>query len=93
MLKFCLHNTVNQILSQFLFYININFWLCCIRIIDNTTLFSAVFYTDKYGANMKLRGRMPDALAGAMGNQMYIVTLDTQEEVESFFRDLLEEIG
>ena len=49
--------------------------------------------TDKYGANMKLRGRMPDALASAMGNQMYMVTLETQEEVETFFRDLLEEIG
>lgn len=47
--------------------------------------------TNAYGDRVKLRGRMPDALAGAMGNQMYIVLLDTQEELDKFFRDVLEE--
>ena len=45
----------------------------------------------KYGQQMKLVGRIPDALAGAMGNQMYIANVDTDEELNMFFRDLLEE--
>lgn len=46
---------------------------------------------EKYGKYMKMVGRIPDALAGAMGNQMYIANLDSDEEREQFFRDLLEE--
>ncbi len=47
---------------------------------------------EKYGKNMKMMGRLPDALADAMGNRMYIAIFDTDEEREIFFRDLLEEI-
>ena len=43
----------------------------------------------KYGSRMKMQGRMPDALAGAMGNVMYIAILDTEEDLQGFFRDLL----
>ena len=43
----------------------------------------------KYGSRMKMEGRMPDALAGAMGNQMYIAILDTEEDLQGFFKDLL----
>ena len=43
----------------------------------------------KYGSRMKMQGRMPDALAGAMGNTMYIAILDTEEDLQGFFRDLL----
>lgn len=43
----------------------------------------------KYGSRMKMQGRMPDALAGAMGNLMYVAILDTEEELQGFFRDLL----
>jgi hypothetical protein len=43
----------------------------------------------KYGSRMKMQGRMPDALAGAMGNTMYIAILDTEEDLQEFFRDLL----
>lgn len=46
---------------------------------------------DKYGSRMKMTGRIPDALSGAMGNAMYIVNVDTEEELNAFFRDLLEE--
>lgn len=46
---------------------------------------------EKYGKHMKMVGRIPDALSGAMGNQMYIANLDTDEERDLFFRDLLEE--
>ena len=45
----------------------------------------------KYGSTMKMHRRLPPALASAMGDQIYIVTLQTQEEVDTYFRDLLEE--
>ena len=44
---------------------------------------------EKYGSRMKMQGRMPDALAGAMGNIMYIAILDTEEDLHGFFKDLL----
>ena len=40
----------------------------------------------KYGSKIKMHGRMADALADCMGNQMYIAILDTQEELNEFFR-------
>ena len=33
--------------------------------------------------------RIPDALAGAMGNQMYLATFDTQEELDAFYADVV----
>ena len=47
--------------------------------------------TEKYGNRMKMRGRLPDALSGAMGNQMYIANFETEEEMNEFFGDLLQE--
>ena len=44
----------------------------------------------KYGAMMKMSGRIPDALAGAMANQMYIANFDTEEEMNQYYNDLLE---
>ena len=44
---------------------------------------------EKYGANMKMVDRIPDALAGAMGNQMYVATFATKEEMDAFYQDLL----
>jgi len=44
---------------------------------------------EKYGANMKMVDRIPDALAGAMGNQMYVATFATKEEMDTFYQDLL----
>ena len=44
---------------------------------------------DKYGSRMKMQGRMPDALSGAMGNVMYVANLDSYEELQEYFRDLM----
>ena len=43
----------------------------------------------KYGDRMKLQGRIPDALSGAMANVMYIVNLDSREDLDTYFSDLL----
>ena len=43
----------------------------------------------KYGHCMKMQGRIPEALAGAMGDVMYVVNLDTDEERDTYYRDLL----
>ena len=43
----------------------------------------------KYGPSMKMWGRIPDALAGAMANQMYVCNFDTEDEVWAFFRELM----
>ena len=44
----------------------------------------------KYGPSMKMWGRIPDALSGAMTNQMFVCNFDTEEEVWAFYRDLME---
>ena len=43
----------------------------------------------KYGQQMKLVGRIPDVLADAMGNQMYVATFPTQKKLDKFYRDVL----
>lgn len=43
----------------------------------------------KYGPKIKLYGRVPEALSGAMANQMYIALFDTEEEMHAFFTELL----
>ena len=43
-----------------------------------------------YGSKMKLAGRTPDALAGAMANQMYVANYDTEEEMTEAFRRMCE---
>ena len=42
----------------------------------------------KYGPKLKMWGRIPDALAGAMANQMYVANFETEQEVFRFFEDL-----
>ena len=44
---------------------------------------------DKYGACMKMVGRIPKVLSGAMGDQMYMAVFPTQEGLDEFFRDTL----
>ena len=44
----------------------------------------------KYGDNMKMVDRIPDALAGAMGNQMYVATFSTKEEMDAFYKDAID---
>ena len=43
----------------------------------------------KYGANMKMQDRIPDALSGAMANVMYVANFDTEEQMHEYFKDLL----
>lgn len=45
---------------------------------------------EKYGDHIKMTSRLADALAPAMGNFIYLATFDTQEELDTFFADLLE---
>ncbi len=42
----------------------------------------------KYKNKMKMWGRIPEALTGAMANQMYVANFDTEEEMEAFYRDM-----
>jgi hypothetical protein len=44
----------------------------------------------KYGHCMKMQGRVPDALSGAMANVMYVANFDTDEQRDAYYRDLLE---
>ena len=46
---------------------------------------------EKYGGHMKMVGRIPDVLADAMGNQMYMATFTTKKEMEAFYRDVLKQ--
>lgn len=45
---------------------------------------------ERYGAQMKMVDRIPDVLSGAMGNQMYVAVFPTREEMDTFYRDILE---
>jgi len=44
----------------------------------------------KYGDQMRMVDRIPDALSGAMGNQMYVATFPTREEMDQFYADAVE---
>ena len=42
---------------------------------------------EKYQDSMKMVERIPDALSGAMGNQMYLANFSTKEEMDRFYAD------
>ena len=44
---------------------------------------------DRYRDRLRMAERIPDVLSGAMGNQMYIATFDTEEELNAYYRDML----
>ena len=44
---------------------------------------------EKYGPNIKMMNRLPDVLADAMGNQMYVAVFSSQEELDAFYQDIL----
>ena len=44
----------------------------------------------KYARHMRMVSRIPDALSGAMGNQMYVATFATKEEMDAFYKDACE---
>ena len=41
----------------------------------------------KYAKQMRMVNRIPDALSGAMGNQMYVAVFPTEEEMQAFYAD------
>ena len=43
----------------------------------------------KYAANLKAVDRIPDALAAAMGNTMYLANFKTKAEMDAFYKDVL----
>lgn len=45
----------------------------------------------KYYPAMRMVERIPDALADAMGNRMYVAVFPTQAKLDAFYRDALKE--
>ncbi|MBQ7103666.1 MAG: carbamoylphosphate synthase large subunit, partial [Anaerotignum sp.] len=45
----------------------------------------------KYGDHIRMVDRIPEALSGAMGNQMYLATFPTEEELMAFYEDVTRE--
>ncbi|MCI6377106.1 MAG: carbamoylphosphate synthase large subunit [Clostridiales bacterium] len=43
----------------------------------------------KYAAQMRMVERIPEALSGAMGNQMYVAVFPTQQAMDAFYADVL----
>lgn len=48
---------------------------------------------EKYGSHMKMVERIPEALSGAMADQMYVATFQTKREMDRFYRDVLKVRG
>lgn len=44
---------------------------------------------EKYGNRLKMNQRIPEVLAGTMGNQMFVALFDTKEEMDLFYKDVL----
>ncbi len=44
---------------------------------------------ERYGEHMRMVDRIPDVLAGAMGNQMYVAVFRTKRELDKFYHDIL----
>ena len=47
----------------------------------------------KYKPKMVMWGRIPDALSGAMANQMYVANFDTEKEMLDYYADLSATFG
>ncbi len=45
----------------------------------------------KYGEELRMVDRIPDVLADAMGNQMYMAVFPTKAKLDKFYRDVLKE--
>ena len=46
---------------------------------------------DKFYKNLKIVGRVPHALSGAMGDTMYIANFKTKAELDDFYKEMVEE--
>ncbi|MBQ9263696.1 MAG: carbamoylphosphate synthase large subunit [Clostridia bacterium] len=44
-------------------------------------------FAAKYAGQMRMMERIPEALSGAMGNQMYVANFPTEEEMNQFYSD------
>ena len=44
-------------------------------------------FAAKYAFQMRMMERIPDAISGAMGNQMYMAVFPTEEEMNEFYAD------
>ncbi len=44
----------------------------------------------KYAKNIKMDTRIPDALAGAMGNQMYLAVFPSKQKMDKFYNTVLD---
>ena len=42
-----------------------------------------------YASNMKMTGRIPEALSGAMADQMFIATFSERKDMDRFYADAL----
>lgn len=48
-------------------------------------------FAAKYAGQIRMMERIPDALSGAMANQMYIAVFPTEEEMNQFYADAVSE--
>ena len=46
---------------------------------------------EMYGDQMRMVERIPDALSGAMGNQMYVANFPTKKAMDKFYKDMIKE--
>ena len=44
---------------------------------------------EKYAGQLRMVERIPDALAGAMANQMYVAVFPTKKAMDQFYKDVL----
>ncbi len=44
----------------------------------------------RYAKEIRMMERLPDALAEAMGNQLFLAVFDTQDELDAFYKDAVE---
>ena len=44
----------------------------------------------KYGSRMKMQGRVPTALSGAMADYLYMANFETEDQMNEYYRDLME---
>lgn len=53
-------------------------------------VFSEQDIIDRFGANIKTVCRIPDVLSGAMGNVMYLANFSTKEQMDEFYKEVLQ---
>ncbi len=54
-------------------------------------LFSHEEIMEKYGRQMRMVDRIPEALSGAMADQMYVAVFPTERKMKQFYKDVLQE--